>query len=197
MYSNGFRIAKGEVNKIIPNALPFLMKDSVTFKQGSAIKLASSTTVPGIDLADATGDNVFGIVIGFLTKNNLPPAIDTGGYGSGTLTETPAYDQFAADSDNVLTEKTCALVILTKGLILSGNLDAAIGTTTGSDLAGNYFDISTSDCSQLDEDTVSASKATYLSIPNGVGSNSPKDPAVMNTTRILVKVLESEEFQPQ
>ena len=197
MYSNGFRIVKGEFNKLIPNALPFLLKDSVTFKEGGAVKLAASTTVPAVDLADAVTDNVFGIIVGFLTKNNLPLEIDTSGYGSGTLTEAPAGNTFAADSDNVATEKVCALVVNTKGLIFSGKLNAAMGTTIGSNLAGNYVDISTVNHSLLDEATASATKATYLLIPNGVGSSSPKDPAVMDTTRVLVKVLEAEEFIPQ
>lgn len=198
MQINGFRMYRSEFGKTVPELQGFVLDQTSTptFKEGQAVKAKPSTTVAGLDLADANTDNVYGIIEGFVTKNRLPLLLDTDGY-DGTYTASPTGDSYVTTSDNLTDKKVTALVRPAKGLILSGLLSAAIGTTTGSTLAGNYFDILTTDCTKINEASVSATKATYLSIPNGIGSTSPKDPQVMSTTRILVKVIETQEFSAQ
>ena len=189
MLINGFRLYKPTT--IGPDLEPVVLSNSITFKQGQAVKLLGSTTVAALDLADAVTDYVWGIIEAFVAANGLPLSIDTTLY-DGTLTEAPTGDTYLTSSDNRTDKKITAMVRpVGPESVLSALLNAAVGTTTGSDLAGNSFGILTTDCTKLAESTVLATttaNTSYISIPNGVGSTSPKDPSIMSTTRILVKV---------
>jgi len=189
---NGFRFVKADYGQT-PVIEEWLMDDSATLQEGEAVKLKPDTAEGSVIRVSATTEPVYGICIGFRTKKGLPLEIDSSGYGTGTHTKSPAGDTFVSDSDNVSTEKVRALVIPVKGATFSGLLDAAMGTTPGSDRVGIYLSISTSDPSKLLETsvtttfTVGTNGAQFVTVP-GLAPDDPTDPAdPSSTTRILVR----------
>lgn len=163
----------------------FVILDSVTMKVGDIVKMAAS----GVDIADAVTDPIYGLCVGIVDKNGVPlEQVDAGNYG-GTFTEST--QTYVADASNIASERVSALVQPLHGNeTLSALADAAIGTTTGSNLPGYYIDVLTSDASKLDESNTHVSNVLqFITVDNGQGVNSCQDP-VRGGNNILVKVRE-------
>jgi hypothetical protein len=126
-----------------------VLNSGVVFFDG-AVKLSAG----GVDGADAASDSIYGICKGFMMEGGSTPlenALDDS--HDGTLTST----SFTAASDNQTDETVVALVEpILPGDVIRAELDATIGTTTGSDDYGYYISILTSDERKLDESSAHA-----------------------------------------
>ncbi|RLJ02923.1 MAG: hypothetical protein DRP08_04135 [Candidatus Aenigmatarchaeota archaeon] len=188
----GFRPIRTENGDSLPEIYWGVIKNSATITLGDAVKLDPQT---GFEPADATSDKIFGYAVAFKTKKGLPLELAISGVDyDGTYTQSASGDTYVAASDNQTDKQVMVGVIPAPGVICSALLDAAKGTTTGSDKVGCYFDILTSDSRKLDESTATTTKAQFISVP-GVGPADPTDPADLgSTTRILVKAVETQDF---
>ncbi len=174
-----------------------IIGNTITLTVGDAVKITPDTGGSYIEPADATDDNVYGVLVDLVDKDGFSYKTKTSNF-DGTYTEAADGDTYVSASDNLTVKKVQARVCLAQGTIFSAKLDAAAGTTTGSDKIGIFFDILTSDSTSLDESSVSATKATYQSVSTGLGSDSPVDPIYPgSTTRIHVKVIEVSRYQAQ
>ncbi len=121
----------------------FLLADSTEFTVGDAVKSDSTT---GTLILAGAGGAFLGPIVSFKTADGSP-LTDNGAGGDFTNTyTTPASNTVVAVVD-VSTES-----------LYSIDLDAAAGTTTGSDVFGVNFDFLAAS-NQLDESTVTASTA--------------------------------------
>ena len=108
-----------------------------------------------------------------------------------TFTESPSGDTYVASADNTTDKKIAGIVRPGFGVRVSALLNAAKGTTAGSDMIGNYFDILTTDSRKLDESTVSTTAANFISLP-GRSASDPTDPSDPTTTRIIAAANETQ-----
>lgn len=158
-----------------------VIKNSETIKVGDFVTNEST----GMANVDATSEKIYGLVTDIFTKDGVSlqaASVDTSLY---TGTYTASSKQYAASAtnadsggDGVLVE----FIELQEGDELIVTLDADKGTTTGSNVAGYFLAISTSDSSKLDESTASTSRASTqfeISDPLLAGSD----------TEVAVKVL--------
>jgi hypothetical protein len=124
------------------------------------------------------GATVFGHVVSIVTAEGLSP-VTSGAAGAkiGSYTGT-----FTATSDNQTVAKTYALVDVSQASMYSAELDATIGTTTGSNLAGYRMDLVDED--KLDESTAATTTAQYANVE--VDRN--------DSTRMVVNIFESAVF---
>ena len=100
-------------------------------------------------------------------------------------TASGIYDgTFGTASDNQTVAQVSASTDISKHTLYSAELDATIGTTTGSDLLGYFMDLIDEDT--LDETDASTSAAQYFN--HGV------DP--LDSTKALVNLFESMYFGP-
>ncbi len=119
-----------------------IIANSQVITTGGFVNLVSGF----VDGADA-GERIWGLCVGIVTNfgggiplDRLTPGTDYHGtYVSGAL----GTQKYTAASDNQTVDKICARIDISPDLVVSNVPDAAIGTTTGSDLAGNYTDIIT------------------------------------------------------
>jgi len=123
--------------------LPFTITDSQVLSEGEAVKLASGKVSTW-----GTGGPGLGIVVGF-QKADGSPVTDNGASADYAGTYT-------AGSSNTVQ----ALVDVSRESIYSVPLDAAAGTTTGSDLAGYNADL-LSTSQTLDESTAATTTASF------------------------------------
>ena len=118
---------------------------------GGVVKVVAT----GVDGADAVTDPIYGICRGWVMGSGMTPlenALDTA--HDGTLVDGVS---FTAASDNVTVETVYALVEpILPGDIIRAEADAALGTTTGSNLVGYYIDVLTTDERKLDESNTHA-----------------------------------------
>ena len=147
-----------------------IVANSVTMGVGYSVKTASGFAALG-----TAGAMVLGHVVNIAGDNGLAPALD--GTFLGNLGST-----FAAASDNQTVAKVRVIVDVSQNSLYSAEVDAAIGTTTGSNLAGYRMDLADKDT--LDESTAVATTAQYYS--HGVDRN--------NTAQAIVNIHESEIF---
>ena len=146
----------------------------------------------------ANTDDLVGIVIGFKGTDGVPlDECPTADYGHTVTVAGPNYSITAA-SDNETRGKGIYVEIIPilPGMILSGYLDDAAGTTPGSDLPGYYIQQTATAGSNymLDENTVtltvSATTLLFMTFPNPAdGGLTCKDPSSEDSRRILVRVL--------
>lgn len=146
--------------------LPMLIINSATVFTGGVVKLVAG----GVDGADAVSDPVFGICQGFVVKGgmtNIDNAL-AADY-DGTYTAGVSY---AAAADNQTDKQVKALVeIVHPGDIIRAELDAAPGTTTGSDLIGYFVDVLTTDERKLDESNTHATNQLQFQIVGQAAGN--------------------------
>lgn len=147
-----------------------IITNSVTIAVGDSVKTASGFAALG-----TTGARVLGHVESLIGKDGLTPVKD--GTYLGNIGEA-----YTVESDNQTDKEIRARVDVDTASLYSAELDAAVGTTTGSNLAGKTFDLVDEDA--LDESTVAETTAQYYS--HGLDIN--------ETTRVVVNVLESEVF---
>lgn len=153
------------LNRILANSITVTVNDSV--KQTS-----------GFAALGTTGALVFGHVVGIASATDLG-MLTTGvaGAGVGSFVNT-----FLTASDNQTVAKVRAKCDVSKFSLYSAEESAAIGTTTGSNLAGYTQDLA-------DEDTLSESSAlttTGQYMGHGVDPN--------NSAQAIVNIYESSVF---
>lgn len=147
-----------------------VITNSVVCAIGDSVKTASGFAALG-----TAGDAVLGHVVSIAGQDGLNPKDDAsfnGNIGSA----------FTAASDNQTVDKVKAIVDIAQDALYIAELDAAAGTTTGSDLAGYNMDLVDEDT--LDESTAATTTAQYYS--HGLDS--------VQTTKAVVNILESEVF---
>lgn len=165
-------IYKGSVNPNGDRILnsDYTLADSTNFTVGDAVKLNTSNV---LELSGA-GNPTAGIIVGFV-KADGGYVVDNGAGGDYVNTYT-------TPSSNTVK----AVIDISKDSIYSVTLDAARGTTSGSeDNLTNFDVVAASD--QLDESTVAAagSTAQFVCLKNDPDSNAPSN-------SVLVRIQESQ-----
>lgn len=159
------------------NAAPVLrsmiVANSITIAEQDSVKLASGFIALG-----TTGALVFGHVVGLVTKEGV--GLETTGI-AGAATGGFAGTYLTA-SDNQTVGMIKAMCDISKFSLYSAEEDAAIATTTGSNLAGYSQDIADEDT--LDESTAATTTGQYM----GWGV----DPLL--STQAIVNIYESQVF---
>jgi hypothetical protein len=150
------------VDRIITNSVVVAVSDSVK-------------TASGFAALGTAGARVLGHVVSIEGADGLTPIKD------GTYRGNPG-EAYTAASDNQTVAKVRVRVDVDTASLYSAELDATVGTTSGSELAGKNFDLTDEDT--LDESTVVETTAQYYS--HGLDRN--------NTAQVVVNILESEVF---
>lgn len=154
---------------------PVLRKGIITNSQVTtvmdSVKLASGFVALG-----TTGASVMGHVDAICDVDGLP--LETNGAGA-RMTST-----YTAASNNQTVAKVSAKVNVSKNVLYSAEVDATIGTTTGSNLSGYFMDLADEDT--LDESTAAATAAQYATHGVDVG----------DSARAVVSIFESSVYGP-
>lgn len=165
------------VGSLDPHGAPILRKEilanSITATVNDSVKLSSGFVALG-----TTGALVFGHIRGIATNKDVGVQ-STGASGAAFGSFVGAY---TTASDNQTVAMVRAEVDISKTTLYSAEVDVAIGTTTGSNLAGYRMDITDEDT--LDESTATTSTAQYGTF--GV------DPS--NSAQAIVNIYESQVF---
>lgn len=152
-----------------------ILTNSITVTEHDAVRLASGFIALG-----TAGTSVYGHVVGIRTDKGV--GLETDG---STGAETGSFvGTFTAASNNQTVGKVRAEVDVSKNTIYSAEADAALGTTTGSNLAGFFMDL-------VDEDTLDESTAATTAAQYATHGSNPED-----TTKALVNIFESQIFGP-
>lgn len=160
-----------KTHKIIANSITVTFMDSV--------KLAT-----GFIAAGTTGALVYGHVQGIVTLKGMP--LNTTGVAGADIGSF--VNAFATASNNQTVAMVRAECDISKFTLYSASLDAAIGTTTGSNLSGYNMDIATAV-------TLSESSATATTTPSttaGQYAGHGVDP--VDSARAIVSIFESQVF---
>lgn len=147
--------------------MSFTITDSQVLSEGEAVKLASGKVSTW-----GTGGAGLGIVVGFV-KADGSPVTDNGAGGDYAGTYT-------AGASNTVK----AVVDVSRDSIYSVPLDAAPGTTTGSNLAGYNADL-TADSQTIDESTAGTGTASFFLLGEDTSEGA-------QTYAVLAKIQESE-----
>ena len=159
--------------------------DSATIQIGDVVK----SPALGLDAADDVADPIYGLVVGIVTPKGVPiNQANTDDYDGTWTNSTQVYD---AAATNETVDMIQALVRPLDGTeTLSAEMDAALGTTTGSDLVGYYVSVLTTDSTKLDESTTHATnRLQFKIVDNGQGENKGQDP-VLQGNNVLIRVNE-------
>lgn len=150
-----------------------IIKNSITVTINDSLKLVSGFAELG-----TTGALVLGHVVGLGTEKGMP-LNTTGAAGAeiGSFINT-----FLTASDNQTVGKVKAACDISKFTLYSAEEDAAIATTTGSNLAGYTQDLADEDT--LDESSALTTTGQYMG--HGV------DPS--NSAQAVVNIFESQVF---
>jgi hypothetical protein len=154
MANNSLRNAEGtraRVRRVI--------KNSEVIKIGDWVVNEST----GMANVDATSEKIEGLAVDILTRDGVSlraASVDTtqytGTWTASTLSYTASATNADSGGDGVLVE----FIEVREGDEFVATLSAAKGTTTGSNKAGYFMAIKTSDSSKLDEATASTSRAS-------------------------------------
>lgn len=149
----------------------FVIANDTEITVGDAVTLDAGF----VALGAGASDDILGVVVDIVNEDGTPLVTDgTVGaeLGSYRLTYTVA-------ADNETVAKVKAVVNTSTTQVYEVELDAAAGTTTGSDLIGAKFDLANE--TSLDESTVGAVGATF----QVVGFDTQSD------TTVFAKIAES------
>ncbi len=143
-----------QVGSLTTHGAPVLRREiitnSVVSTQLDSVKLASGFIALG-----TAGAAVFGHVVGHADKYEVGPSSSgASGAALGSYVGT-----FTAASDNQTVGKVTAVCDISKFTLYAAEVDVAIGTTTGSNLAGYRMDLVDEDT--LDESTAATTSAQY------------------------------------
>lgn len=136
-----------------------IIANSQVITTGGFVNLVSGF----VDGADA-GERIWGLCVGIVNAKGIPldkltPATDYNGtYVGGNL----GTQKHTAASDNQTVKPVYARIDISPDLVVNNVPDAAIGTTTGSNLAGNYTDL-VSD-TQVDENNATNAFTTVAQL---------------------------------
>ena len=156
-----------------PVQLSRIISNSITITVNDSVKLASGFIALG-----TTGALVFGHVMGLGSQKGM--GLSTTGVAGAEMGSF--VGTFATASDNQTVAKVSAVCDVSKHTLYSAEEDAAIGTTTGSNLAGYTQDLTDEDT--LDESTAVATTGQYMG--HGVDPN--------NSAQAVVNIFESQVF---
>lgn len=166
-----------KIGSLNPEGAPILRKEIVTNSVVSTV-LDSVKLASGFVALGTTGALVFGHVMAHI--NSRGTGLDSTGVAGA---EMGSYlGTFTAASDNQTVGKVSVQVDISKSSLYSAEEDAAIGTTTGSNLSGYNQDLADKDT--LDESTAALTTAQY----HGWGV----DPE--NSAQAVVNIYESQVF---
>ncbi len=167
-------IQRGTLN---PHGAPILRREiianSITVVVMDSVRFASGFVALG-----TTGSAVLGHVVSIGTDKGV--GLNTNGTSGSQIGSY--VNSFLTPSNNQTVGKVRAEIDISKNTLYAAELDAAIGTTSGSNLAGFRMDIANEET--LDESTATVNTAQY----NTWGV----DP--IDNTRALVNILESQVF---
>lgn len=154
-----------------PVKISKVIKNSITVTEMDSVKLSGGVVALG-----TTGALVFGHVLAIGTENGV--GLETTG---ATGAETGSYiNTFTTASNNETVGFVKAEIDISKQTLYSAEVDATIGTTTGSNLSGYFMDLVDEDT--LDESTAAATVAQYAT--HGVDK--------VSTGRAVVNIYESQ-----
>ena len=167
-------IARGS---LLPFGAPVLLSkvitNSTTLSEGDSIKLTSGFVVAGTAAA-----LVYGHVNSFVDGKDL--GLNTDGTTGATLGSFRGT--YTSASNNQTVGKVKAIIDISKHTLYSADMSAALGTTTGSNIEGNKFDITDKDT--LNEGSISAATKQY----NSFGVD------VENSNNLVVNIYQSAVF---
>ncbi len=156
-----------------PVQLSRIVANTITITVNDSVKLASGFIALGTG-----GALVFGHVMGLGTEKGM--GLNTTGVAGAQIGSF--IDTFASASDNQTVAKVKAVCDVSKSTLYTAEESQAIGTTTGSNLAGYTQDLSDEDT--LSETTALTTTGQYMG--HGV------DPT--NSAQAVVNVFESQVF---
>ncbi len=163
-----------KIGSLVPYGGPILRKEIIT----NSVKLVTSDSVKiaaGFVSLGTAGKSVFGHAMGISTNKGV--GLNTTGV---TGSEIGSFaGTYTVASDNQTVAMVRAEVDISQNTLYSAELDAAAGTTTGSDLLGYKMDLI--DANTLDESTAVVTTAQY----NSFGL----DP--VDSTKAIVNIFES------
>ncbi len=152
-----------------------ILTGSITVTELDSLKLVSGFLSLG-----TTGVSVFGHVTAIRTEKGVGTETSgAAGAATGSFVGT-----FLTASDNTTVAKVKAECDISKETMYSAEEDAAIATTTGSNLAGYYQDLA-------DEDTLDESTAATTTMQYAGHGVDPK-----NSAQAVVTIFESSVFGP-
>ena len=141
--------------------------------------------------ADAVADVIYGVVEAIVTRKGVPINQANAAEIDGTYSNSTATYTAAADNQTVAFFHADVRP-LKPGMVMSGELDAAAATTTGSNIPGYYISVLTTDSTKLDESTAHATNVLHMVLTdNGQGNNSAQDP-VKEGNHVLLQVIEAD-----
>jgi len=156
-----------------PVQISRILANSITVTVNDSVKIASGFAALG-----TTGALVFGHVMGIGTKDGM--GLNTTGVAGASIGSFVGTFLTASDNQTVgFVKATCDVSQFT---LYSAEEDAAIATTTGSNLAGYTQDLADEDT--LDESTAVTTTGQYMG--HGV------DPS--NSAQAIVNIFESQVF---
>ena len=148
-----------------------IVANTITISINDSVKLASGFVALG-----TAGALVAGHVTGLGTEQGMP--LNTTGVAGAAIGSF--IDTFATASDNQTVAKVKAELDISKHTLWSASFETAIGTTTGSDLAGYFCDLD----SEIDLDESDTTTTTMQYALHGV------DPR--NSAKAITNVYESQ-----
>lgn len=121
-----------------PITVALIVANSETVHKGGWINTASGFA----DAADA-GETLWGVCLEIQTKDGVPLGAHLGSEIDGTFTPQSGAtaETYAAASDNQTDKQVKVLVNIDPSAMYYNEPDAAIGTTSGSNLQGGYTDL--------------------------------------------------------
>lgn len=160
-----------------PHGAPVLRREiltnSIVSTQHDSLKLASGFIALG-----TAGAAVFGHLVAHKDSDGV--GLNTTGAAGAQIGSY--VNTFTAASDNQTVDQVVAECDISKMSLYSAEVDATIGSTTGSNLAGYRMDLADEDT--LDEDTAATTAAQY-----GTWGTNPED-----TSKAIVNIYESQVF---
>lgn len=134
-----------------------VIANSETIFVGGTVRISEG----GVFAADADADDVYGICKGIMIGNvPIQNALASEYDGTWTAPTSSHQGTYAAAADNETAEKVQALIEpVLPGDVVRAEMDAAKGTTTGSDGVGSYISILTTNETLLDESSVTSTAA--------------------------------------
>lgn len=169
-----------------------IIANSEAMQEGAYYTQAATGATEVDDAANA----IRGLVVGFRDGKGIPlnsSYEDT----DGTLSASTVGNTYTASADN-LTDKKVVLQgrPVQLGDVYTGELDATIGTTTGSNVPGYFISVSTAGIT-LDENTVHATnQLQFRLVDNGEGKNECVHP-IRGGNWVLFEVVEVQDVVTQ
>jgi hypothetical protein len=142
------------VGSLNPHGAPILRKEVITNSVVSTVN-DSLRVASGFAALGTAGS----LVAGHLVSHKSAKGVGLNSTGAAGAEIGSYVNTFTAASDNQTVAQVAAEMDISKATIYSADPDAAIGTTTGSDLSGYFTDLADED--NTDESTAATTTAQY------------------------------------